>query len=122
MIFELSIDESWSDFLQLSKLENQEPGGGICYKMVQDVARWCKMVQDGEIWWNMVEYGGIWCKMVQDGAGWWSMVQDDDERCGAGATESTSGGISAIATSSAPSTRPQPDPPSLRKCPSCTRK
>ena len=102
MIFELSIDESWSDFLQLSKLENQELGGGICYKMVQDVARWCKMVQDGEIWWNM--------------------VQDDDERCGAGATESTSGGISAIATSSAPSTRPQPDPPSLRKCPSCTRK
>ena len=92
MIFELSIDESWSDFLQLSKLENQEPGGGICYKMVQDVARWCKM------------------------------VQDDDERCGAGATESTSGGISAIATSIAPSTRPQPDPSSLRKCPNCTRK
>ena len=50
MIFELSIDESWSDFLQLSNLENQELGGGICYKMVQDGARWCKMMQDGEIW------------------------------------------------------------------------
>ena len=67
MIFELSIDESWSDFLQLSKLENQELGGGICYKMVQDVARWCKMVQDGEIWWNMVEYGARWCKMMTRG-------------------------------------------------------
>ena len=67
MIFELSIDESWSDFLQLSKLENQELGGGICYKMVQDVTRWCKIVQDGEIWWNMVEYGARWCKMMTRG-------------------------------------------------------
>ena len=50
MIFELSIDESWSDFLQPSNLENHELGGGICYKMVQDVARWCKMVQDGARW------------------------------------------------------------------------
>ena len=74
MIFELSIDESWSDFLQLSKLENQELGGGICYKMVQYVARWCKMVQDGEIWWNMVEYGARWCKMVQDGGVWCKMM------------------------------------------------
>ena len=71
MIFELSIDESWSDFLQFSKLENQELGGGICYKMVQDVARWCKKVK----------YGGIWCKMVQDGARWCKMVQDGGIWC-----------------------------------------
>ena len=93
--------------------------------MLHDDATWCKMLKYGEYdarWYKMVQDGKIWCKMVQDGGIWCKMVQDDDELCGAGATESTSGGISAIATSSAPSTRPQPDPPSLRKCPSCTRK
>ena len=44
-----------------------EFGVRLC-KMLQDVAIWCKMVQDDARWYKMVQDGIRWCKMVQDGA------------------------------------------------------